>query len=230
MIERFDPREFYMTTHWETQEGILLQSTPYLESRRIVKIFTKNNGLLSLIGNSKKLSLTTPFCKAEWIYKQTPGDLFSLKEASLLNPYMNLRESYEKLKSAGSIANDLLRSQLAYKESSKLYSLLSACFEHLSYNPTAIAQSFRLKLLRLDGLLHLQPFCMECEKEALDLTEGQSTCSNHAAQGKRAGFTQTEWQQVLSLGLAKRFSDLKELLLSQELLKKLDSLFKERIF
>ena len=218
-----------MRQHWDQSEGILLQAIPYLENRRILKVFTKEVGMLSLIASSKKVPFATPFCKAEWVYRKSSGDLHSLKEGSLLDPLLHLRESYGKIQAAGSIACDLLRSQLANMSSEGLYELLLASFTHLAHNPQAVAQSFRLKLLQFEGLVHLQPGCMRCGAASSCLSGGESVCFHHADDLKRQSFSMEEWQLLLTLGLARRFSELASLHLSTSFLCKSSDLFFERI-
>jgi DNA repair protein RecO len=218
-----------MRQHWDQREGILLQAIPYLETRRILKVFTKDVGILSMMASSKKVPFATPFCRAEWVFRKSSGDIHSLKEGSLLDPLLHLRESYGKIQAAGSIASDLLRSQMANKASEGLYDLLLASFTHLAVNPQAVAQSFRLKLLQFEGLVQLQRGCMCCGAMASSLSGGESLCISHADNPKRQTFNQEEWQQLLTLGLARRFSEFASLLLSPAFLRKVSDLFFERI-
>ena len=51
-----------------SEEGVLLQTIPYSGRQRILKIFTPDSGLISLIAKSKAPVWTTPFCIAEWVY------------------------------------------------------------------------------------------------------------------------------------------------------------------
>src|SRR5689334_15536883 len=150
-----------MSNDWERREGILLQTLSHLGSHRVLKIFTGECGLISLFAkhiNVKGTVWATPFCKAEWVFKRSSHkDLFTLKDATLLDPLLSLRERYDRIAAAGSIASDLLRSQYPHKTSHHLYALLNACLQHLPRNPEGIAQAFRLKLLQSEGLLQLQP-------------------------------------------------------------------------
>lgn len=198
-----------MRKHWDQREGILLQSIPYLESRRILKVFTKDAGLLLIIAGTKKAPFASPFCRAEWVYRISSNELHSLKDSTLLDPMLRLKESFEMIEAASAIAGDLLRSQLPNKASHGLYELLLASLTHLPSNPKAIAQSFRLKLLQFEGLLRIQTTCTHCGAPATHLAEGESVCPRHASSA--ISFTPTEWALLLSLGLARRFSELSSL-------------------
>lgn len=216
-----------MRKHWEEREGILLQSIPYLENRRILKVFTKDAGLLPLIASTKKAPFAIPFCRAEWVYRISSSDLHSLKDASLLDPMLSLKQSFDLIEAAGSIAGDLLRSQLPHKASHGLYELLLASLSHLPRNPKAVAQSFRLKLLQFEGLLRLQPSCVQCENPASTLAQGESVCTRHAANA--AAFSSNEWNLLLALGLARRFSEIGETQIPPSFAQKTKELFSAMI-
>jgi DNA repair protein RecO (recombination protein O) len=164
----------------EKTPGLLLQSIPYLGQKRILKVFTPA-GLISLF--AKKSSLT-PFCLAEWVYPKTEKDLYPLRDTTLLDPLSELRQNYALLTAAGSIAKDILRSQLPHKSAPELYRLACLYFKKLPQAPDTLAASFRLKLLLHEGLL-------SCEREPI--------------------FTPTEWEQVQVLAFTRHFSALYEL-------------------
>ena len=214
-----------------TQEGILLQAIPYLGSHRILKIFTPDAGLLTLMAKyvkAKDAAHTVPFCRVEWVYRKSSGEIHPLKDATLLDPLQALRENFETLFAAGSIAGDLLRSQFPHQSSRSLYELLLACLLHLPRSPSAIAQSFRLKLLQLEGLLRLQPTCARCPAAASHLSGGESLCSSHATISS-IRFDVKEWDDLLTLGLGRRFSDFDNVRPSPSFIEKTMQLLSERI-
>lgn len=219
------------TNQYEKQEGILLHTISYLGRHRILKILTPDAGLISLFAKQvafKRLGWATPFCKAEWVFERKQSDLFSLKDASLLDAFAPLRTQYNIIMAAGSIASDLISSQLPQKSCPALYALTAAYLQHVPHNPTALAHSFRLKLLQCEGLLHLQPTCAHCSLPASYLTGGESVCSHHAWPGALA-FEANEWSLLLRLGLSRRFSDLETVSLEESLIEKMRKLFEERI-
>ena len=212
---------------WESHDGILLQAIPYLGNRRILKVFTAEAGLLTLMSRLKNSALTSPFCRAEWIIAASPkGEIHALKDASLIDPFLELRKSYPAILAAGKIASDLLKSQWPRKNAKSLYELAVACLQQIPRKPAAIAESFRLKLLQLEGLLHLQPRCAQCENEASGLMLGESICRNH---GAHLSFENQEWQQMLILGLSRRFSEIESLELLSTLREKSERLWLERL-
>ena len=228
----------------EKTEGIILRSIPYLGSQKILKVFTPEAGLISLM--AKKLSFapfTSPFLVAEWVYKKGKEEIHLLKDASLLNPLSELRNDYATLSAAGEIAQDLLRSQLPAKKGGALYSLVLSYFGKLPLfaRPETLAASFRLKLLLHEGLLAIQPECALCGAPAQSLSSGESFCPCHAGHAGHAdykghaghggiepiSFTRDEWALLLLLANARRFAILQPLQLSPTLQKKIGLVFEE---
>lgn len=208
-----------------------MQAIPYLGSHRILKIFTPDAGLLTLIAKHIKTNtsaVTSPFCKAEWVYCPSKGDIHPLKDATLIDPMQDLRKNYEILSAAGSIARDILQSQMPDRASKGLYELLVSSFHHLHRNPTAIAQSFRLKLLQYEGLIRLQQACLHCEAKSEYLSRGESICKYHALAGS-IFLTEEEWPQLLVLGLSRRFSEIISIAPTPHLIEKIEQLFSERM-
>jgi DNA repair protein RecO len=161
--------------------GLLLQAIPYLGKKLILKVFTPEQGLISFFAQESKLA---PFCLAEWIYRKTEKEIHSIQDSSLIDPLLELRESYPSLSAAGSIAKDLLRTQMPDKKAPELFLLAHLYFTNLHTSPELFAASFRLKLLFYEGLF----------SEDLDTS-----------------FTSTEWQQVHTLAFTRKLSDIKNL-------------------
>lgn len=188
----------------EKTEGLLLQAIPYLGHQKILKVFTPEAGLLSFIVKQKKLSQLSPFLVAEWVYRNGKEDLHLLKDLTLLNDLLHLRESYEILSLAGQMAKDLLRSQWPAKQGKDLYHLTLAYLEKLSTfsQPGTLAASFRLKLLLHEGL-----FSESAERP----------------------FSNAEWEVVHTCATARRFSLLETLSLSPPLSEKINIFFEEKL-
>lgn len=208
-------------------QGILLQEIPYLEKKRILKIFTQDAGLVSLMARTPSFS---PFCIAEWVYQKRQSEIFSLSESSLTDSLIDLRQSYKNLAAAGSMAHDLLRSQLPAKPAPSLYELLCCYLKKIPTfeTPAVLAASFRLKILLYEGLLALQTVCSRCGRASSALLLGESVCSAHADYPSIL-FTIPEWQTVCSLALAQKFSLLREIDCPDALMEKIASLFEERL-
>lgn len=189
----------------EKKEAICLTTIPYLEKAQILKVFTKESGLISLIVKKKSLLSFSPFCLAEWVVKKGKGDLYLAIDATSLDSYLELRKSYATLQAAGKIAQSLLRSQMPQKPSPLLYKLLFSYFQKLktSSNGKALAASFMLKLLIHEGLFSPVDSVEKWEEEEKEL--------------------------IFQLSFAQRFQDLERIILREELIEKIDQFFEESI-
>ena len=147
----------------EKTQGLLLHSIPYLGSKNILKVFTPHFGLLTLIGKENH----SPFCIAEWIFKKSQKEIYSIQESALLDPLLSLRQTFETISIAGKLAQDLLRTQLPNKHGP--YDLACAYLRKLHLRPQMLLASFRLKLLTFEGLMppHKTPFFEDEEWEVV---------------------------------------------------------------
>jgi len=144
----------------EKTAGILLQAIPYLGQKRILKILTPEEGLLSFIAQRSIAPVfTTPFVYAEWVYKKNQRELYPLNDATLLDDLAALKQTYAHVTAAGQMAQDLLRTQLPNKSCPELFALTLACFRKLPLfqDPNLLLAMFRLKLLSSEGLISELP-------------------------------------------------------------------------
>jgi DNA repair protein RecO len=211
--------------------GVLLQAIPYLGRQKILKVFTPEEGLVSLIAKSANPSwtaFTSPFCIAEWVYKKGQREIYPLKDGSVLESLLELRQTYDSLNAAGSIAQDVLKTQLPGKRAPALYELLCVYLKKLGSfpNPASLAASFRLKLLLHEGLLSLEDKCSLCAASALHLHEGQSYCLSHAP-FPGISFSPEEWESISLLAYGRKFSFFEQI--SSAPIGKIGQLFEERI-
>jgi DNA repair protein RecO len=141
-------------------QGLLLQTLPYLETHRILKVLTPE-GLVSLMAKSAASpkagwqSLTTPFLMAEWVYEVGHRDLASLKDGTILEEFPAIKRSFDALSCAGQIAQALLQTQLPGKRAEMPLALGVASLRKMSLfqNPKILLAAFRLRLLAYEGLL-----------------------------------------------------------------------------
>ncbi len=161
-----------------TTIGLLLQSIPYLGRKKILKIFTPEQGLVSLFAHTAFL---TPFCLAEWVYHKSSKEMQVLQDAKLIDPLLHLRENYKTLSCAGAMAHDLLRTQLPGKAAPDLFELALYYLRNLPKAPDLLADSFRLKLLLHEGVLSSTP---------------------------EPAFTPTEWGEVCMLAFSRSLAEI----------------------
>jgi DNA repair protein RecO len=139
----------------EKTEGILLQTHPYLGSKKVLKIFSQKLGMITLFSSQRKYSgLTCPFLIAEWVFRRGRKEMHTLMDGSLTDDLSGLKENFQRLFAAGQMAKDLLATQLPEKQSEALYALTSAYLKKLTHcpYPDTLLASFQLKLLLHEGL------------------------------------------------------------------------------
>lgn len=217
----------------QKEEGIVLKATDYKESSRIVSLFTKHSGMISLI--VKRLSprkptlinLTTPLCRAEFIYRKGRSSLFTFIDGSILDLHLPLRKSYLYLKTAGNCLKMIHTTQLPEKPAPKLYHLLSLSLKNMPLfsDPSALHCLFKLKLLKHEGLLSIDTLCSRCQKEPPKcLTQGEGLCARCAKTGG-VFLNQEEWQTLFKLLFARSFKELTCLKPSSHLQKSIEICF-----
>jgi hypothetical protein len=145
----------------ERVDGIVLRTTLYKETHRIITLFTAEAGLISFMAKRvktpEKMVLLSPFSQIEVIYRKKLSDLYLFKDGSLITDNLFLREKWDYLETAGKMAQIILHSQLPGKPAPLLYALFTACLKQIPHfeEPTCLLLLFYLKLLTHEGLLSL---------------------------------------------------------------------------
>ncbi len=216
-------------------DGIILNSLNFRDYDQILTVFSNDQGIVKLIvkrAHSKKNSksaLTAPLTRAEFVYVKGRSEIFTCREISPLNQHLDLRTKWEDLTAAGDMAKAILETQMPHKPAGTLFELLHCYLSKIPscIDPNALAASFRLKILRHDGLLHLTPDCSICHSTLCDqhIAEGQSYCGDHAPSGALT-FTSIEMETLLLLTFSRSLSILAMTSLSTELQTKIVHLFK----
>lgn len=218
----------------EKTEGIVLRSFDYKERGRIITIFSFEYGLIDLVATSlskKKsylLSLTSPFSQGEFIFTRGKSTLYRFQDGTLINPHAALRQKLSSLNAASQMIQAVLLSQLPCKPAQPLYQTLLSYLKKVALfdDPSPLIASFYLKLLKHEGLLHLQKRCAYCDQPATGLSDGASTCLTH--QGSDSiFFSSEEWKDLFILSEARQFQLLKQLSISNHLLEKIEGYFKK---
>ena len=93
-------------------KGLIIRTTDYKESDRIINIFTEEMGIISALAQgsrnlkSRKMSSTMQFCYSRFILTKR-GEYYRVKEAELIESFFGIRESIEGLALAGYVAEVL---------------------------------------------------------------------------------------------------------------------------
>lgn len=194
-------------------DAIVLKATPYEEDGKILKLFTQEAGVLSVI--VKKLrrketfwqTVTSPLARGEFHLLRRQSDLYTLQEASLIDPYFEIRNHLDKLDAACAILRTILISQYPEKPSPELYLLTTLYLKKLKTfpHPNLLSLSFQMKLLNHEGLF--------------PESKGELT----------AHLSDNEWLTLECLCHAKQFDLLQSLTVSPSLQERIETLFSTRI-
>ncbi len=194
-------------------DAIVLKATPYEEDGKILKLFTKEMGLVSAI--VKKLTrkgtfwqnLTSPLTRCEFHLTRRSSELYTLSDGSIIDGHYEIRGNLNKLDAACTLLKALASSQYPEKPSPELYKLTTVYLNKIKKdpNPSILALSFQMKLLNHEGLFP------------------------ETAKDFGAPLTITEWQTLECLCHAKKFETLDLLTIEQDLHDKATDLFNKRI-
>ncbi|MCB1112144.1 MAG: DNA repair protein RecO [Chlamydiales bacterium] len=219
-------------------EGVILQSFPYQEYDRILTAFSLEEGIVKFIvkgANREKKrgqAQTSPLSLVEFVYTTGQGELWQCKEITVKNMHLELRNSLASLEAGCDIAHALLSSQMIHKPAPKLYQLCTGYINRLSTapNPQLLAASFRLKILRHDGLFSETPKCSICETP---LTSWHSVghdpfCADHAPLGAIA-FVGVEKDLLQTLAFSRSYDEMFLFKMAEETRQKILRLFDEHL-
>ena len=116
-------------------DAITLHTVPYRDRDRIVKLFSKEEGVISLMvkGVSPKkphlLALSSPLVLAHLVYKEGKSDLHLLSDAKIGDSFLKLRKDLATLNAACEMGKAVLSSQLPGKAAPQLFALFKAYLE-----------------------------------------------------------------------------------------------------
>ena len=161
--------------------AIILRSVPYGERHRVLTALTQRHGQISALARnsiqSRRFGGTLePFAASEWIFTLKPGaELYSLREASIREPFEGLRKSFEKLSLASALNELMLKLAPQNEPCEELFRLhsnaLAAINEKEAIPPAASAygdsevillNAYLGKLLQWSGNQPRLQSCLHC--------------------------------------------------------------------
>ncbi len=194
---------------YKKTEGIILKVIPYSDQTKIIKIFTKEFGIVSVWYKKKKMAFSlTPLIYGEFsLKKKESSSFFLLEDHTFFSAFEKIRQDLSLIKGFSHMVKGIL---FLEKEEPKLFSLFLFFLQKLetTQNPFALVSSFYLKVLHYEGLLHLSKTCSQCEKEASSLHKGESLCSRHSL---GPSFAPSEFQALFTFLSAKKLSEIESL-------------------
>ncbi len=214
----------------EQTQGVILSTLNYQDYDLILTVFSSDRGLIKFFfkgGNSKKRRQGTPIdpltC-AEFMYSKGKGDLYLCHEISLINAHLDIRKELKFLEAGCNLVREIQQTQFPEKPSTPLYQLLLRYLGHIpkmNY-PENLELSFKLKIMRHDGILGITPACTTCKTELKEhcVYEWESYCTQHAPTGSQL-FVEEEANLLLVLAYCRSFAEVPD--------SPIDPIFREKI-
>lgn len=219
-------------------QGIIINALPFRDYDCILTLFTPEEGLIKLFiraayssKNGKGASIT-PLTAVDAVYSKGRGDFFTSHELSVANHHLDLRKDLATLNAACDMLQAISSTQQPGKAAPELYQLLTAYLQRLpsAPSPAAIACSFRLKLLRYEGILGLISHCCTCSCTLSEtwLHESDAFCRQHAPQGASM-LTGEERDTIEQLAFSRDFHHLAAITIPPTLNSKVATLFQTHL-
>lgn len=173
-------------------EGIILQALNFQDYDQILTVFAPSSGIIKLIvkgahRHKKHGTAPSPMTCGEFVYTQGRSEILKCEEFAATHHYPAIRNSISSLEAACDMMQAILDSQLPHTPAPDLYNLLVWSLGKLSFaiDPYALATSFRLKVLKHDGLLNLQSTCSTCGRALQEacVASGETLCPKDAPPG-----------------------------------------------
>lgn len=161
------------TSDIDSVRGFVLREFPYKETSKIIEVFTENLGRISIIAkgalgkNSKTLTVTQRFVKAEYSLYKSGKEFYGIREASLIKSYSKSNKNFDIILYKSAIADLLLRTldQIQIDVVYKLIDNTFAAFEEAEDNYINIFLAFLFKYISFSGFKPNLSTCGVCGKE-----------------------------------------------------------------
>ena len=156
----------------EVLNGIVLRTVDYKESDRILSVFTKEQGLITVSARgcrqgSKLAAVSTQFCYGELEIGVHAGRM-QLSSGTVLESFYPIRESYEHLCAASAVVRSAERMLTEGIANESLFILVYNTLSLLAYgenDPIDLELCYIAKLLRLGGYTPVLTTCVRCGKD-----------------------------------------------------------------
>jgi DNA repair protein RecO (recombination protein O) len=189
----------------KTLTGIVLKETDYSNSSKILTVFTKEEGKISVMYKSAKQYKKGAYATAQLFtiveFVCYEGRKFYTHASSqLLKAYRGLKDSIVKLAAASYIAQVLLYSYEEKQPDERAFLLTAYCLNKIDKNNDAYAMGYTLlyllKLLAITGYAPLLNRCIDCGKESslqyFDTIQGGLVCRDCHTAGNHLHAIQPE--------------------------------------
>lgn len=145
-------------------KGVVIKTFPYQDTGKIVHIYTLEVGLISLLvkriseKNIHLRNVLSPLSQSDFQITKKKSDLYHYQDATLIDPYLELRRDFDKLEVGGEMAQLILKTQTHARPTPPLYTLLTSFLHALktTEQPRNYLVAFMLKLMRVEGIFPLE--------------------------------------------------------------------------
>ena len=152
--------------------GFILREFPYKETSKILEVFTREYGKISIIakginGKNKSSATSRRFAKANFNLYKSGKDFYGLKEISLINSYSKSNKNFDVILYKSAIADLLLRT-IDQTQIDVVYRLLDnsfLAFENARENQLNIFLAFLLKYISFSGFKPNLSTCGVCGRQ-----------------------------------------------------------------
>ncbi|CUI16021.1 DNA repair protein RecO [Candidatus Protochlamydia naegleriophila] len=228
-----------VSSDFHTAEGIVVKVIPFRDYDQILVVFTREAGVIKVLhkgSRSKKRGvqgLCMPLTRIEVVYKEKKGEIFSCHELAHLGSYHALRHELSHLNAACDLLQVIYQTQLIGKPAPQLFALLKLYLEKIPSisSPCLLTTSFRLKLLKHEGVSAYPLACSHCLypllKEAF-VYQGEAYCRDHRVAGSYA-LQEMELGVLYKLMVCQSYQELAQTELLPQTKTKLERYFRERM-
>jgi DNA repair protein RecO (recombination protein O) len=151
-------------------EGIVLKTIPIRDHEQMVTLFTPDAGLVKIIHRERGRALCRPLTRVELQYKEKRGEIFSSYGIQVIDVFSALSQELSYIESSCDCIHAILTSQCMGKGAPLLYQLFYYYLKRMAdaADPWVLAASFRLKLLRHEGIASFPFVCAVCQEVCID--------------------------------------------------------------
>lgn len=180
-------------------EGIVLRATDYGESNKILTVFTRNAGKISMMARGAKKSksrftaVSQLFSHGYFLYHGGSG-MATLQQGDLIRSFRGIREDLLKTAYAVYLVEFLDKMTGEEDVSPYLYDTLLTALDWIEQNKDVemVARLFELKLLQIHGYRPRFEGCVHCGKNDppffVSIMEGGFVCQSCASYRYDPGF------------------------------------------
>ena len=176
-------------------EGIVISETNYSESSKIIKIFTKDYGIISAISKgcrnvkSKIRGISNQFSYANYDISYKETGLSTIIDGSTINTLRNIITDIDNITYLTYIL-DLTEQVYKHSSSKEIYPLLVSLINKLNdkYDPLVLTYIYEIKLLNYLGIKPNVDSCTICGNTknilTISISDGGYICSSCYKNGK----------------------------------------------